>query len=122
MGGRDPLFQNGINLRALSVLSLPVGDNVLVHNDNVVITPYDVSHIDLGISAGMHCLAIHCVEPEFPTVLVPVGKISNIMRTDSSCGSVAVAVNMVGQDDVPWCGVGISIQCLGWLIWIKQEV
>jgi hypothetical protein len=45
----------------------------------------------------------------FLAMLVPFGKTSNIMGADSSCCSEAVAVNMAGQDDVPWCGVRISI-------------
>ncbi len=96
-------------MRALCVISLPVGDDVLVHNDNVVIAPNDVGRIDLGISTGMDCLAIQHVELKFPAVVVPVGKTSNIIRAELSCGSKAAAVNMVGQDDVPWCSVCISI-------------
>jgi hypothetical protein len=103
----------------LHVMPLPIGDDVLMHNDNVVSTPDDVSRIDFGIPAGMDCLAIQCVESKFPAMVVSVGKISNIRRADLSCGSKVVAVNMMGQDDVSWCGVRISIQGLGWLIRIK---
>jgi hypothetical protein len=46
---------------ALCVTSLPVGDDVLVHNKNVIIALDDAGHIDLGISAGVDCLAIQCV-------------------------------------------------------------
>ncbi len=109
-----------IGMRALRVMPLPVGDDVLMYNDNVVITPNDVGCIDLGISTCVDCLAIQRVESKFPAVVVSVGKTSYIMRVDLSCFSKAGAVNMVGQDDVPWCGVCISIQGLGRLVEDKR--
>jgi hypothetical protein len=93
--GREPLFQNPINLGALSITTFPVGDDVLVYKNNVVVALDDVSRVDLSIATGVNCLAIQCVEAKLPAMVVPVGKASNIVRADPSCGSDAATVNVM---------------------------
>ncbi len=87
--GREPLFQNPINLGALSIMTFPVGDDVLVYKNNVVVAPNDVGHVDLSIATGVNCLAIQSVEAKLPAVVVPVGKASNVVRADPSSGNAA---------------------------------
>jgi hypothetical protein len=55
-------------------------------------------------------------------VVIPVGIASSILRADLSHGGNELTVNVMGQHDVPRCGVCISNQGVGWLLWIKREV
>jgi hypothetical protein len=81
---REPLFQNPINLGALCVAAFPVGDDVLVDNDDIIVAPNDVGRIDLGIAAGVDNYTINCVKAKLPAMVVLVSEASNIVRADPS--------------------------------------
>ncbi len=93
---RETLLQDTRELWAFGVSTFPVGNNVLVHKDDVVVASNDIGSIDLGIPTPMDDPAVQNGEAKFAAMVVLGAESRDVLWADAIRSGSLATVDVAG--------------------------